>query len=463
MVKLNKNIVREYDIRGVFGQELFAENAYEIGLALGLRALANNSDIINIGYDGRNSSPILVENLIAGIKNSGCAVNNIGLVPSPMLYFSVYWLKVDYGIMVTASHNPKEYNGFKIISKKENFYGSDLKKFADFVNLTKKYTHTAKYFDRTIEIENAYLTKLCAELAEFDISNLKIAWDPACGASAAILNKLLEKLPNKNFVINNVIDGDFPAHDPDPTIEKNLTQLKQLLKNNNCDLAIAFDGDGDRLGVLDNEAEVIWGDQLITLFAKDVLSDLPESTIITDIKASSVFKRKIEEYKGKALIWKTGHSLIKAKMKEEGSPLAGEMSGHVFFADKNNYGYDDGLYAAIRLIAIIAKYKINLADYRKSLPLTYTSKEEKIAVKEQEKFRIIEIIKAILQKEQIDFLAIDGVRVSAEEGWWLIRASNTSPYLTTRCEANSQEGLAKLQNKINQYVKKASELVETVS
>ncbi len=158
--------------------------------------------------------------------------------------------------------------------------------------MTKKYTHTAKYFDRTIEVENAYLTKLCAELAEFDISNLKIAWDPACGASAAILNKLLEKLPNKNFVINNVIDGDFPAHDPDPTIEKNLTQLKQLLKNNNCDLAIAFDGDGDRLGVLDNEAEVIWGDQLITLFAKDVLSDLPESTIITDIKASSVFKRK---------------------------------------------------------------------------------------------------------------------------------------------------------------------------
>lgn len=452
MSKLNDKIVREYDIRGIFGIELFAENAYDLGLALGLKALNNDSNTVNVGYDGRNSSPIIVDNLIKGIKNSGCNINNIGLVPSPMLYFSVYHLEVDYGIMVTASHNPKEYNGFKIISKKENFYGQDLKKFAEFVNEEKSYNLDSIITDKEKIIESSYLNKLLVELADLDFADLRVAWDPSCGASAEIINKLINNLPNKNFIINNKIDGDFPAHAPDPTVEENLGQLKQLVKENSCDLGLAFDGDGDRVGVIDDEGEVIWGDQLITIFAKDVLASLPGSTIITDIKASSVFKAKIEELGGKPLIWKTGHSLIKAKMKEEGSPLAGEMSGHVFFADRNNNGYDDGLYAAIRLIYILVKYKLKLSDYRKSLPKTYTTKEEKVATTDEHKFKIIDKIKIKLQQENLNFSAIDGVRRDESNGWWLIRASNTSPYLTTRCEARSELELKGFKDKINQYI-----------
>lgn len=455
MRKLNTDIVREYDIRGIFDKDLFVENAYDIGLSLGLRAKNNNSDIINVGYDGRNSSPQIVKYLIKGIRNSGCSVNNIGLVPSPMLYFSIYHLNVDYGIMVTASHNPKEYNGFKIISKKENFYGEDLKNFANYVNQDKKSSENGAIYAKAEIIEKAYIAKLLEEIKEYDISNLKIAWDPACGANAEIINKLLVKLPNENFIINNKIDGNFPAHDPDPTVEKNLEQLKNQLLKYNCDLGIAFDGDGDRVGVIDNKANIIWGDQLITLFAKDILENLPNSTIIADIKASSVFQKKIKELNGNPLIWKTGHSLIKAKMKAENSPLAGEMSGHVFFADKNNNGYDDGLYAAIRLILIMVKYNINLADYVNSLPKTHTSNEFKISVNECEKFKIIANIKAILKQENLNYTDIDGVRVTEEHGWWLIRASNTSPYLTTRCEASSVEELQNFQLKIQKYINKA--------
>ena len=452
MKQLDLNIVREYDIRGVAGKTLFAENGYNIGRALGTKALANGSKVINVGYDGRVSSPEISSELIRGVIESGCDVNDVGLVPSPGLYFSVFHLDVDYGIMVTASHNPKEYNGFKIISKKEIFYGVALKDFAKFVN--EGNFAEGRGVHNKVDVKQDYLKKLQQELEGVDLSDVRIAWDPACGAAGEIVASLVENISGTNFLINENIDGSFPAHDPDPTIEENLSQLKQLVADNSCNIGLAFDGDADRIGVIDDEGEVLWGDQLVTLYAKDLLQDHPGSTVIADIKASKVFADKVSEFGGKPLIWKTGHSLIKAKMKEEGAPLAGEMSGHVFFSDKGNFGYDDGIYAAVRLIRIIVQKNIKLSDYRKSLPQTFSTKEEKVACPDDQKFTVVNRLKDYLGGEGIDFMDIDGVRVESDKGWWLIRASNTSPYLTTRCEGFSEADLEVLKNELQTSLQK---------
>ena len=437
---LNKKIVREYDIRGIYNKDLFAENGYEIGLALGTIALNAGSNIVNIAYDGRLSSPEISENLIKGVLETGCSVNDLGLLSSPALYFSIYHLAVDYGVIITASHNPKEYNGFKFISTKQDFYGKALQEFANFVNAGEFTAGQGSLYKK--DIKEAYITKLLAEIEDGG-KKLRVAWDPACGAGAEICDILTERLNKKenldNFIINEKIDGTFPAHDPDPTIEGNLQQLKDLVSEHNCDLGVAFDGDADRVGVIDDEGVVLWGDQLVTFFAKDILAqNPPNKKILADVKASKIFVKKVTEYGGEPLIWKTGHSLIKAKMKETGAMLAGEMSGHIFFKDGDNHGYDDGIYAAVRLIRILQKSEIKLSDFRKSLPKTFATIETKISCSDEIKFQKIEELKNILKKQNIEFIDIDGVRVESEKGWWLIRASNTSPYLTTRCEGNSE-------------------------
>jgi phosphomannomutase len=444
-------IVREYDIRGVYGKNLFDNTAYYIGYALGQKAMNHAQSIgvdnatINMGFDGRLSSPNLVKNLVKGAIATGCNVNNVGLVPTPTLYFANFFLEnISYGVMITASHNPKEYNGFKFISNVEDFYGEKLQKFADLINKPQQNDIVTQYgVENHIEIKNAYMDIILAEISDLDLSDKKIAWDPACGAAGEIIELLDKNLASKNYLINSQIDGTFPAHDPDPTIEKNLTQLKNLVKKYQCDIGIAFDGDADRVGVIDDEGEVIWGDQLVSLFASDILPENKGATIIADVKTSNIFKQKVTEYGGKPLIWKTGHSLIKAKMKETNALLAGEMSGHIFFKDRY-FGFDDGIYAALRLIRILAKNNLKLSDYRKSLPKTFSTKEDKIACSEDKKFLVIENLKNILQEKGIEFLGIDGVRVENEQGWWLIRASNTSPYLVTRCEGYNTKNLADL-------------------
>lgn len=451
-MKLSDEIVREYDIRGIFNKNLYPENAYNIGQALGSKALKNNCNIINVGFDGRISSPILSKKLIAGILSTGCNVNNIGLVPTPILYFSTFLLDISYGVILTASHNPKEYNGFKFISKIENFYGKKLKEFANFVNKGDFLSGSGKEIN--IDIKKQYLEFLLKELQDCDLSNLKIAWDPACGVAGEIITQLDKNLNSENIIINSNIDGNFPAHDPDPTIESNLSQLKEIVIKQQCDLGIAFDGDADRIGVIDNKGEVLWGDQLVTLFANDVLKNNPGAIIIADVKTSTVFNQKVTEYGGKPLIWKTGHSLIKAKMKETGALLAGEMSGHVFFKDRY-YGFDDGIYAAIRLMKIIINNNLQLSDFRSNLPHTYSTKEEKISCSEDIKFQIIEKIKIDLDKKGVNYIDIDGIRVETDSGWWLIRASNTSPYLITRCEASSKDILNTLKLDIQSALKQA--------
>ena len=447
--QLRDEIVREYDIRGIYQQNLFAENAYNIGRALGSKALKNGCKLVNVGFDGRVSSPRLSRELISGILSTGCDVNNIGLVPTPILYFSTFLQDVSYGVIVTASHNPKEYNGFKFISKIEDFYGQKLKEFATYVNQGDFLVGAGQEYQ--IDVKQEYIKFLLNEIKDYDLSDLRIAWDPACGAAGEVVEILGKLLNSKNYIINSKIDGDFPAHDPDPTIEKNLQELKDLVSKNNCDFGLAFDGDADRIGVVDDMGEVIWGDQLLTLFASEVLANNPEATVIADVKTSKIFDQKITEYGGKALIWKTGHSLIKAKMKETGALLAGEMSGHVFFKDRY-YGFDDGIYAAIRLIKIMIDKKIKLSNFRQNLPQTFSTKEEKIPCDDSKKFHIIDKIKTVLDQDGVSYIAIDGIRVENDSGWWLIRASNTSPYLITRCEGFSEDALEKLRQELSKIL-----------
>ncbi len=456
MHKFHPSILRAYDIRGVVDKTLNKQDAYNIGRAFSAVLFEQNKINIVVGYDGRLSSIDLKESLINGLLDSGINVTEIGLCPTPMLYFAVHSLNKEAGIMITGSHNPPNYNGFKFMIKNQSFYGEDILKLgtiaesANFVNGNGKIEYVSmmenyvNYLseDCTIKSGGEFLDEV-DDFFENKKKLLKISWDNGNGSSGQVLQKLVKQIKAQSFLLFEEIDGNFPNHHPDPTIEENLVDLKQSVLTNNCDLGIAFDGDGDRIGVVDDCGEVLWGDQLMCLFAQDVLRERPGSTIIADVKASQVLFDEIEKFGGKPLMWKTGHSLIKAKMKETNSPLAGEMSGHIFFADKY-FGFDDGIYAAIRLINIIVKEGKPLSEIKKNLTKTFSTPEIKISCAEEKKFLLIEQVAKQLQKENIEFNNIDGIRLTNTFGWWLLRASNTSPFLIARCESISAQNLQEL-------------------
>lgn len=459
--KFHSSILRAYDIRGIYNQTLFDNDAYFVGRCFAKILHQNNKIKMAVGCDGRVSSPILKERLIQGLCDSGIEVVDIGLGPTPMLYFSVYELNLDAGIMVTGSHNPKEHNGFKMMIKNQNFYGADilgLEKILenqDFVN--------AEGSVSTFDIREKYLNRLLndCEVTQSDsgllneVENfvgqkkLKIVWDAGNGSAGEIMTKLSERIYGEHILLFNEIDGDFPNHHPDPTEAKNLQDLIAVIKSQNYDFGIAFDGDGDRIGVVDGEGEIIWGDQLLIFFAREILAKKHGATIIADVKASGSLFAEITKAGGEAVMWKTGHSLIKAKMRELGASLAGEMSGHIFFADKY-YGFDDALYASIRLINILANSSKSLAQMRAELPKTFSTAEIRIETSEEKKFVIVEDLKKLLHKNNEKFVDIDGIRAQSSEGWWLIRASNTQPVLVARCEANSQQNLEKMKNNLRE-------------
>ena len=459
--KFHSSILRAYDIRGIYNQTLFDNDAYFVGRCFAKILHQNNKNKMAVGCDGRYSSPILKERLIQGLYDSGIEVVDIGLGPTPMLYFSVYELNLDAGIMVTGSHNPKEHNGFKMMIKNQNFYGADilgLEKILenqDFVN--------AEGSVSTFDIREKYLNRLLndCEVTQSDsgllneVENfegqkkLKIVWDAGNGSAGEIMTMLSERIYGEHILLFNEIDGDFPNHHPDPTEAKNLQDLIAVIKSQNYDFGIAFDGDGDRIGVVDGEGEIIWGDQLLIFFAREILAKKQGATIIADVKASGSLFSEITKAGGEAVMWKTGHSLIKAKMRELGASLAGEMSGHIFFADKY-YGFDDALYASIRLINILANSSKSLAQMRAELPKTFSTAEIRIETSEEKKFVIVEDLKNLLHKNNEKFVDIDGIRAQSSEGWWLIRASNTQPVLVARCEANSQQNLEKMKNNLRE-------------
>ena len=437
--RFDPTILREYDIRGVVGRTLAREDAHALGRAFGTVTRARGGSRLAVGYDGRLSSPELSDALIEGMTASGVDVVQVGRGPTPMLYYAAYTLPVDGGVMVTGSHNPPDYNGFKLVLEKSSFFGDDIQYLGEIAASGDYETGSGKV-ERHAVFDD-YVGRL---LQDFKAGrDLKVAWDAGNGAAGEAMAALTAELPGEHILLNETIDGTFPAHHPDPTVPENLRQLRDTVVTKGCDLGIAFDGDGDRIGAVDGQGRVLWGDQLMLLLARDVLSDRPGATIIADVKASQVLFDEIVRAGGRPIMWMTGHSLIKTKMAEEGAPFAGEMSAHLFFADRY-YGFDDALYAAVRLLSIVSRSDESLADYRDSLPAVVNTPEIRFPCAEERKSAVIDEVRNRLRAEGAKVTDIDGVRVKTADGWWLLRASNTQDVLVARCEAADEAGLDRL-------------------
>lgn len=434
---IDASCLREYDIRGIVGDTLNEIDAYALGRAYAAMLKADGGRRVAVGCDGRDSSPGLEAALTRGLMDSGMHVCRIGLCSTPTLYFAVYELATDGGIMVTGSHNPSEYNGFKLVLGKRALYGDDIQKLGQIAA-----SGAFVYGDGTEETSPVDDPHIARIVADNPIStSMTVVWDPGHGAPASILRALTAKLPGIHHLINCEVDASFPSHHPDPTKAENLVQLQGEVKRTGADLGIAFDGDGDRIGVVDGEGEILWADQLLVLFAQAVLAERPGATVIADVKASQSLFDAVTAAGGEPLMWRTGHSLIKAKMAETGSPLAGEMSGHIFFADRY-YGFDDALYAAVRTLSVLASSGQTLADFRKSLPPVLNTPELRFDCPETRKFAVVEEVSKRLSDSGADVITVDGVRVNLADGWWLLRASNTQNALVARCEASTEAGLA---------------------
>ena len=448
----NKTILREYDIRGIVGKDLNLIDALYLGKSFATLLRRNKYKNVVIGYDGRHSSLKIHKELIKGLLSQGIEVFKIGLVPTPLLYFSMYSKKLDSGIMITGSHNPPNYNGFKMLLKNKSIVGKDILDIAKISSKGDFYKNKRGKVNK-ISIKDKYLFFLTnsANVKK----NIKIAWDPGNGSSGEIISRLTKKLNGKHYLINEKIDGSFPAHHPDPTVAKNLKQLINLVKKKKCDFGFAFDGDGDRLGVVDNEGKIIYADKIVAFLAKDVLLKNPKSKIILDIKSSQIVFNEIKKLKGKPFFWKTGHSLIKEKMKETKAIFAGEMSGHIFFADKY-YGFDDAIYASIRFLNLFCDSNKSLSKIFSDMEKSYNTPELRFNTTETEKFTIVEKLKKNLKKEKKKFIAIDGVRYSTKDGWWLVRASNTQNIIVARCEAYTKKNLNKVKLNLRKNLKKCS-------
>ena len=439
---LHPTILREYDIRGLVGDTLDASDTEAVGRAFASVAVERfgGTPKICVGYDGRLSSPELEAALISGITAAGANVVRIGRGPTPLLYYAAHILEANGGVMITGSHNPPEYNGIKMVLGGDSFFGEDIQALGARV-AAGEFT-SGQGTTESQDLMDQYVARLAADHP--GASNMRVAWDPGNGAAGEALVKLIAKLPGEHFVINAEIDGTFPNHHPDPTVEKNLAQLKQLVADNNCDIGIGFDGDGDRVGVIDAHGRMLYGDQILVILAREILSRNAGAPIIADVKASQVFFDEVTRAGGNPILWKAGHSLIRTKMKEIEAPPAGEMSGHIFFAD-GYYGFDDALYAAVRLLAILCGGADSLAQMRDDLPVMFNTPELRFDCAEEKKFTVIEEIKARLKDaSDITVRDIDGVRVETPDGWWLLRASNTQAVLVARCESASEDGLARL-------------------
>jgi phosphomannomutase len=450
----NATILREYDIRGIVGDTLTETDAYALGRSYGALAREEGAKRIAVGRDGRTHSGELEAALIRGLTESGIDAMLIGQGPSPMLYFATHYLDVDGGIQVTGSHNPADYNGFKLLLKGRSVFGQEIQALG-------RRAAAGNWSDGSgtteeVDIRQAYVNRL---LEGFSGKPYRIGWDAGNGAAGPILDMLVERLPGQHQVIFSEVDGTFPNHHPDPTVEKNLADLKQLVLDKQLDFGIAFDGDGDRIGAVDGKGRVIWGDQLLMILAVPVLQELPGATLIADVKASQTFFDRVAELGGTPLMWKTGHSLIKSKMKETGAPLAGEMSGHIFFKHRW-YGFDDALYAAVRLIEAVSASGKSLTEVMDAMPKTSTTPELRFQVDESRKFAVIEEVRERLSSNGAKVDATDGVRVSTGDGWWLLRASNTQDVLVARAEAADQAGLDRLVAQIDEQL--ASSGVERV-
>ncbi len=453
--KFNPSTLREYDIRGIVGQTLFPADAHALGLTFGTIVRRAGGHTVATGYDGRLSSPELHASLTQGLRETGCDIIDLGVGPTPMTYFAAYHLKTDAAIMVTGSHNPSDYNGFKMVLKNKPFYGDAIKALGQQSSKGDWDMAPVPARSSQIDIRAAYIARLMQDFVPG--RPLNVVWDAGNGSAGEIVQTLVKQLPGTHTVLFGDIDGTFPNHHPDPTVDKNLVQLQAKMKELGADLGIALDGDGDRIGAVDENGTVIRCDMLLALYAAEVIKNQPGATIIGDVKCSGALFSEVARLGGKPLMWNTGHSLVKAKMAETRSPLAGELSGHIFFADKY-YGFDDAQYCAVRLLNIVGGSDKQLSRLLAHLPTRLGTPEIRFDVDDAHKFEIARRLKKHLvdafDGQGYTLCDIDGIRLDGPKGWLLIRPSNTQPAMVARIEAQDPETLALLQNRLEQALAK---------
>jgi phosphomannomutase len=441
--RFNPTSLREYDIRGVVGETLGEDDSEAVGRSFGTFVRRAGGRRVVVGRDGRDSSPALEARLVEGLRKSGCDVVRIGLGPTAMLYYAEAELDVDGGIQITGSHNPAEYNGFKMVLRHGGFSGERIQDLG-------RMAEAGDWADGAGTVSDEHVTSLYVDrlLRDFDGGAFRIGWDAGNGAGGPVVEQIVRRLPGEHFTLYTEVDGRFPNHHPDPTVEANLEDLKRLVREKGLDFGIALDGDADRIGVVDGQGRPLWGDQLLAILAEPLLEDLPGSTIIADVKASQALFDRVAELGGRPLMWKTGHSHIKLKLKETGAPLAGEMSGHIFFANQW-YGFDDGIYAALRLIRAVTRLGGSLTDLHSAMPHMVNTPEIRFQVDESRKFAVVEEVLGRLEAKGAQVDRTDGARVTTADGWWLLRASNTQDVLVARAEAKDRAGLDRLMAQID--------------
>ena len=434
------HVFREYDIRGLADRELSSDLIRAIGEAFGeaLHEGATRGKVLRVavGRDCRVSSPRLLEALSAGLLASGVEVVEVGVGPTPLLYFAVHHLGADGGIMITGSHNPGHENGLKMMKGKASFFGDDIRRLRERVASGKPATSARKATMQSVDVSAAYVERMC-EGIDLSKSGLRVVVDAGNGSAGPLGLAALRRAGLDPDPLFCEMDGTFPNHHPDPTVLSNLSELIGRVKSSKAQVGIAWDGDGDRLGAIDATGEVVWGDKLMILFARDVLRHSPGAAILGEVKCSQTLYDDIAQHGGRPILWKTGHSNIKTKMKEEGALLAGEMSGHLFFADRY-FGYDDGIYGALRLLSILAESKKTMGELLADVPRTFVTPELRVDCPDALKFQVVERVRNRFRKGH-EVIDVDGARILFGEGaWGLVRASNTGPILVLRFEAKSE-------------------------
>lgn len=446
-MELNKNIFRQYDIRGIVGQDLTPETVELLGKGVGTYFRQGGCKDVALGRDGRLSSPDFAKFFTSGLLSTGCSVTDLGTVPTPLLYFSIYYKNHEAGVMITGSHNPPDYNGFKMMLGKDTLFGDAIQDIYGII-------HSGQFIEeggasvKTYDIIPEYEDYVCNDISLQ--KKLKIVIDAGNGTAGVVAVPIFKKLGCDVLALYCDVDGHFPNHHPDPTLPEALEDLIQKVAEEKADLGIAYDGDGDRLGVIDNKGQIIWGDKLMIVFARDILARHPGAAIISEVKASKLLYDEIEKLGGRPIMWKTGHSFIKKKIKEEHALLAGEMSGHIFFADRF-FGFDDAIYSSARLLELLSRSEDTLSQNLADLPKTYSTPEIRVYASDQVKFTIVdEVKKRLAQKYPV--IDIDGVRAVYPNGWALVRPSNTQEILVLRFEANSENDLKEIRSEVEHII-----------
>ena len=446
---MNPSIFREYDIRGLAEKDFDREFAFLLGKVHGTTVAARGGKRVTVGRDCRTTSDVYADAVITGMASAGLEVYDIGVCPTPLLYFSLFHLDVDGGIQITASHNPSEYNGFKICLGKDTLYGQQIQEIRARMERGEFREKPGGKVER-YEIVPPYHKHLLADVPKLS-RPLKVVIDAGSGVGGPVAPPVFRRLGCTVWEIACEPDANFPYHHPDPTVPENLEMLIAKVKKEKADVGIAYDGDADRIGAVDEKGNILWGDELLVLFSRDVLKRHPRATIISEVKCSQRLYDDIAKNGGQAIMWKAGHSLLKAKMKETQALLAGEMSGHMFFKERY-FGYDDAIYASLRLLEILANAGKPLSSLLADLPPSFSTPEIRVDCPDERKFAIAERATAYFRKHY-DIIDVDGVRVRFPDGWGLIRASNTQPALVLRFEAQSEAKLREYRTLVEQKLK----------